>query len=611
MSSSAVEEFQECVEQKEEVATTSTKPAASDTGEEAANEDGDGTPVWTDTRLCGRCQTYSSYIGFRSHCRICGQSICSNCREPEVPDKWLHVPYVHLCRNIPETHQKSMKACKTCAETARQSEADYLWTELLHRTISDDTHAKHWKTMARSKQDNEYMTKAADALTKKYEALTSLTSMEFANCNFSHDKTSHRLIQHDAELHLFDVVYKTKKMEKATEGDISSMTIPFHFATTILSCPGLKDIVAQHIQRQHANSIPCVYQLVAASNRVRVLRMLRPEQVKCLYMHFPYDENVQRALPLVMRGDVDRNRTFIDVLAHMGEQPHEQRAAIVKDLTKVKRPAIMFLGMLRRIATIGYCAPDSFRLTSLSGEAISVFTNVDSNLVQAAACASWPLFRYAFQGLLRLTSGRSVLVVGPSQATLAHSDPADVYKVPAFAGRRRTTEGSGNGGGGGGGGGGIKAKTDEDRALELEEFEGRSAVLCDDQVKSMWALLRTATTGSILLQCVILTILQYTTKKKVDRSRLRFTIDEADRLIVYSAPLLDAGATQPGLGTDAINVKEYMKPEGVQQVRKSCEKLFKNSREYVFWCGTMLNGGELLTDPVKELEPDSPWIFAF
>lgn len=604
MSDELAEVFQECLEQKEEKdqATTETHEAGT-----ATEEEFDPSPVWTDTRLCGRCQTLSSYIGFRSHCRICGQSVCSSCREPVVPEKWLNVPYVRLCREIPETHKGTMKACTSCAETARQSEADYLWTELLHRTISDDTHAKHWKTIATRKQDNEYMTKAADALMKKYEALINLTSMEFANCNYSHDQTSHRLIQHDKNtLHLFDVVYKTKKMENATEGDISAMSIPFHFATTILSCPGLKEIVAQHIQRKHANSVPCIYQLVSASNRTRVLKMLRPEQVQCLYMHYPHDTDVQRALPLTMRGDVDRHRTFIDVLTHMGEQPHVQRAELVTSLAKARPPAIMLLGALRRIATIGYCAPDSFRLESRSGSTVSVFTNVDGNLIRASAYASWPLFRYAFQGLLRLGSGRSVLVIAPSNATMAHSDPADVYKVPTpISSKRRSVES----GGGGGGGGGFKEPTNDEKEQAHRAFGERSVSLVDDQVKSMWALLRTATTGSILLQCVVLTILQYTTKKKIDRSKLRFAIDGSNRLVVYDAPLLDAGTEQTV--KDEIFDKAYTKPEGVVQVRASCEKLFKQNREYVFWCGTMLNGGELLTEPVKELEPNSPWVFAF
>ena len=122
-----------CVEQK--------------TADQTKQEEIDGTPEWTDTRLCGRCQTFGSYLTFRSHCRICGKSICSSCKEPDVPDKWLDVPYVRLCRSIPDTHKTSMKACIDCL-ILPDSPRQIIYGSSCCIAQSQMIHARHWKEMA-------------------------------------------------------------------------------------------------------------------------------------------------------------------------------------------------------------------------------------------------------------------------------------------------------------------------------------------------------------------------------------------------------------------------------------------------------------------------------
>ena len=604
------------------------------TGAAEGEGEGEGGELWHDTRLCGRCQTFSSYLSFRSHCRICGRSVCSACRAPEVPDTWLTAPYVTLCRGIPESHQGVMKCCTVCSDRAKQSEADYLWSEILKRSIVDDENKIHWRTQARQKQDNEHMQRAAAALLKKYEDLVTVERMQYANRSFDHDKAAHRIIQHDSDLTIFDLVYNTKKLQKAEPGDIADLKVPFHFATTILSGPVAHEFVFQHLYRAHSHQIPSVFHLIAPTNREKVLKMLRSQQKQGLYMHMPHDPAVQRSFPLSMRGDVDSHRAFVDVLSMFGTADHPTRAALVNDFTAGRTASIFFQGELRRMDMIGYICRDVTEIVTKTHQKLRVFTDVDSNLINAVAFVSWPAFRTAFQGMVRLNTNQAVLVTSASSKTCEKMPPRLVYGVPEYV---KTSSG-------GGStrhkrkasevsaflttakqGGGVKASAlKEGEGEDGEDVEGQLArqrqeeqeqVLKEkkweqDYVKNMWSVLSTATTGTILLQCALLTVLQITTKRFIDRSKLRFTIDEKDRLVVYKAPLLDAGVSE--CKEEGPWETRFLNDTAAVQVRNACSKVLIDNLEYAFWVGTLLNGGEKLAEPISAMTKEHhKWIFMF
>lgn len=582
---------------------------------------------WHDTRLCGRCQTLGSYLSFRSHCRICGRSVCSACRpQEEAPNEWLTAPYVTLCRGIPETHRGVMKCCTVCSDQTKQSEADYLWSEILKRSIVDDENKVHWRTQARQKQDNEHMQRAAAALLKKYEDLVTVERMQYANRAFDHDKAAHRIIQHDADLTIFDLVYNTKKLQNAEPGDIADLKVPFHFATTILAGPVTHEFVFQHLYRAHAPQIPSVFHLIAPVNRAKVLKMLRAQQKQCLYMHLPHEPEVQRSFPLSMRGDVDWHRAFIDVLALFGRTDHATRSALINDFTAGRTASIFFQGELRRMDMIGYVCRDVAEIVTKTHKKLRVFTDVDSNLINAAAFVSWPAFRTAFQGMVRLNTNQAVLVTSSSSRTSDALPPRLVYGVPEYLKtattrrRRKVSEVAPFPPPPSLTGGGVKAQsppnaTEEEMAkadLEQErlEQERKEKKWEQDYVKKMWSLLSTATTGTILLQCALLTVLQITTKRLIDRSKLRFTVDDKDRLIVFKAPLLDADVTEcePGGPWET----HFLNDAAVVQVRNACSKVLVDNLEYAFWVGTLLNGGEKLSEPISAMtKEDHKWIFMF
>ena len=278
--------------------------------------------VWTNTRLCGVCQALSSYFVLRrSHCRLCGRTICPPCNAGPVPKEWLNVPYVRLCRGIPATHASEMRCCIQCAEAARLSEADYLWHHILGRPLTDGAFKAKWRAEPAEGQrevDVEvYLQQSAAALLKEYTRAVASPLPDFACKNFAHSVACHRAVSHDAKLYVFDLVYNTPKARAASAAELLEVPLDIPTLATILSRPITCDAVFDRICKYGAadDAFPSLYHLAAHENRVRFLAAATQPQRTCLHLHLPSDGAVRKTLPAGVLADAFAHRACLSSLA--------------------------------------------------------------------------------------------------------------------------------------------------------------------------------------------------------------------------------------------------------------------------------------------------------
>ena len=103
------------------------------------------------SRYCGVCNSLSSFFSRRSHCRVCGSSVCLSCAV-DGDEAWLRAPYITLCAGIPEGTHARMRVCKACHAACCEREQTWLWSRVLVDLLPFGVHAKDWEACSRNER---------------------------------------------------------------------------------------------------------------------------------------------------------------------------------------------------------------------------------------------------------------------------------------------------------------------------------------------------------------------------------------------------------------------------------------------------------------------------
>lgn len=547
-------------------------------------------PEWHDTRLCGRCQSYRSYLGFRSHCRICGRSVCSSCTASPAPTAaWLDAPFVRLCRNIPATHMRTMRCCVTCAEQAELDEVDYVWARVLHLPVPEGLSMKPWRAESVPEDADKYLRDRADQVRGTFARLTDAVGAEFACRGFSRSAVEDRLVALDAHrLHAFDLVHGTPKLLTASEAAVRAVPLTFTLIVTLLSRPlACRAIMLAVEQPAILDLLPLVYRLVHPDNAPACRELLTPQQLLCLYLHGPDDEAVARSMQPGARQVADAHLDTVGQLAAIAGAPdHASRATLAEALC---RPVVLIVrGERCTVASIGFSCAGILELSCSNsrGADLNVFflAGVERGLVDAVAFIHWARTCHVFQSMTVLHDRRAFLVMPCSTHTHEALRPTHTYR----AGVPHAHSGSGS---------------------AAAAAAGRNDT---EAARAMWATLQQAEPKSVMLQCVALTFKQTADDKDIDTRRLRFLLDATNQLLVYRT----GGEAEAERGSDCgsgTSTDEHgpwstrvMLQEAVDKVRADSACLMERSREYVFWSTVLVTGKTCTLPPdVRKLLPFS------
>ena len=636
-------------------------------------EGGEGTSgeaTWTDTRLCGVCQTLGSYfILRRSHCRVCGRTMCPSCNAGTVPSEWLDVPYMRLCRGIPQTHAHVMRCCIHCAEETRLSEADYLWHRVLDRQLADDTYKAKWRPESlRAAGVVAYLDRAADALREEYEHAVASPLPEFACTNFGHSAACHRAVSHDGKLHMFDVVYTTPKLLAAPAAELAALQLDVPTIATLLSRPITCDAVFDRIRKYAPgdDAFPSLYHLTAHENRARFLSAATQQQRTCLHMHLPSDDMLRKTLPAGVLADVAAHRACLSSFARAADAGIAAGGTVgalaqLRDII-AEQPHILFKGEPYRVCGATYISPSVLAVAAESDAngtpcRLRVLFGAQACVVDALAFVNWEVFARAFVGMTVLDDGCAAVVIsvpvapgvpgaspavaGPgAKGTTANAASATAPIAKGTGANAVTAKGTSastdSSNAAGANVAGSNAASSKGLSYTPSAAQGaRSATAlgavsttyspasassathapvfaanpsagaethavdalydaeapCEElAVAAMWGTLRSACPRSLIFQCAALTILQVTSGRLVDRSKLRFMLDEDQRILVYSVfllPLGDAGTDCPGPWT-----RWSLHPDAAARVRTFCARIFRANREYTYFVSALLRCGD-------------------
>lgn len=495
-----------------------------------------GGGTWTDTRLCGRCKGLSTYMGFRSHCRLCGASVCSSCVSPETADKWSSLPFVRLCDSIPDTHvDRPFKACRACAGLVLHKLDVCQKTDLLIQLVPYGVHRQEWAALAQVPSSAPICVAARSLGSRLHELVC---RQEFASRGYEHDATDAALIKGDADMHVYDMVYTTSK---ALHADKHSRVpaLPLCLVLSILHREGPTPWSVRACMSKMRHCIPAIFELVHHATRQFILEhgMLNTDQIQCLHMLNPDDAFLPLHVPGEVQTLVEKHRSNIAVLSLLSqmEPGAKERKSLTADFIASKNAGLIFQGRFRHILHIHTLNPGHLEVFCEPRKCVHAFVDgVDARLVVGSAFASWALYRAAFQNLVRTASGQCALLVSrPALANSCHCS-----------------------------------------------YQAR--------VKN-WV--KGATEGSVFMQCQVLTVLQATTKRFIDTGKLLASIDAKGRLLFLRAPLLPPGI-KPAGPSDLLPPGGIMDQHTRTMVHQACAALFKNQREHVYWLARLLTGEE-------------------
>jgi hypothetical protein len=525
---------------------------------------------WHDTRLCGRCQSLRSYVGFRSHCRVCGRSVCYACTAPAVPPAWLDVPFVRLCKNIPPTHRNTMKCCTVCAQQVQLDELEYVWTHVVNKPSPEPDAAE---TSAEA-QDAYLRTKGRE-LRQLLDRLTNPASAEFACTGFAHSATEHRLVALDTHtLSAFDLVYGTAKLAQATDVAVANVPLTFTLVVTLLSRPNVWSTIGRAVRKPvFLEPLPSVFGLVHPDHATECLKLLSPPQHLCVYLHRPKDSVVGLAMPPAARQIADAHLDTVAKLAAIAEtRDHDARSALAA--STLHSPAVLIVrGERCAVTSVGFSCTGVLELVCANSRAtfrVMFFSQVDRGLVESASFICWAQTSHVFQSMTVLADGRAFLILPCAPHTHDALRPTHTYAI-----------------------GGAPSTDTADGAGTRDDAEAS---------RDMWATLKHAKPSSVIRQCVTLTFKQTAEARKVDVSRLRFFLDVNEQLVVYSTG--DASTAEQEEREEEAGPRTcVMLADAVDRVREESTGLMSRSREYVYWSAVLLtkNPGIAPLDPHKLL----------
>lgn len=525
-----------------------------------------GGGTWQDTRLCGRCRGLATYMGFRSHCRLCGASVCSGCLDPDASRDWLLLPSVRLCIGIPNTHQdRPFKSCRDCAAGARRAKAVHRQRALLVRLVPFGVHRAEWAALAKQPSSHP-LCKAARQLGTRLDDIC--VQQEFACQGYDHDATDAALVHGDPAVQVFDMVYNTAKV-RAAGPDAKVPALPLYLVLSILHRPDPEPWTVRGCLLKLKHCIPAIYEHIHHRTREKLVadKLLNEDQVQCLHMHYPDDAALPRQVPPSMQTLVEKHRSNIAVLSLMSQlsgsaRADAERVSLAADFAASKSAGLLFQGRFRSIKNVRVLRPGLAQVTCEPRKLLHAYVDgVDARLVAASAFASWALYRAAFQNLARTAAGQAALLVSCPSSECPSGDCSS----------------------------GKDSWTPNVHAAHVQDW------------------LAQATEGSVFMQCQVLTVLQAVTGRSIDTTKVLPSVDSKGRLLVLQAPLLEAAAPILGQDVHSLLPRGLMDRHARAMVRRACATLFRDQREYVYWLGRILTGEDL---PVpEELQDEHVFLF--
>jgi hypothetical protein len=582
------------------------------------------TCAWTDSRYCASCESLSSYFTSRSHCRVCGQSVCQDCvRVGDV--KWLTAPFVRLCAGIPETHRTSMKVCAACFASCREREETWMWACQLPALMLHGVHAAEWRRMAaepaRAKQDQggqedqgvrtTVLARCARKLLARFASLTAPSKLEFANKGYRTTPLDQALLATTPRLHVFDIVHRTPKFLSTPPNLLQLHSLPLHIVMSILHQPATKEVIQRCCEEQPAtaedeDAEPCPRAASPAEPDIadRAEGRAAADYSAAAADRAKFASPNHRSLSLVRRAALPVVLPFAAAC---------NRNCMLSSMSRAQRAAAYLHDRPGAVVSTEWLGPmllqqleqhrnnlDVLRMISLltdpkdAAEKESLASDFRQSK-QAALFYHGKTHRLLHMRFPR--RGVAEVMLAPNLLLTVWLEGVDRRLIIAAAFASYSL---------------YRTTFQKTAALPFEPHVERApvapAALIRPSVKDRNIDCppnpgTLACPTSLFVQSLLLTVLQVATGQLVDRARARYLVDGQGRLLFYSAPLLPkaaAGASVAAAQPTALDTHAQ------QVVRKACTNLFRTNREYIFWLGYILTGTKRHFRPIAE---DSPFIY--
>jgi hypothetical protein len=374
----------------------------------------------------------------------------------------------------------------------------------------------------------------------RHNALTVPTVIQFANKNFAVSALDRQIVAATPALHVFDIVHQTAKFLQ-TKAKRLCLDVPLHMFLTLMCRPTTAAVSRQCVKRfPHAFAL--LRDIVHADN-------IRPfdqaygvpgnADVGVAYLHDPQTTAVSYLTPATQT-KLERHRSNAEVLQMIAASPGE--ADLAANFLASPHAQVEFDGVTCRIRNLerGF-VPDSLRVVCGPTKVLRAYLGcVNLPLVRAAATASWDLYSFLFNNCATLYTGDAALLVRDD--------------------------------------------------------------LVDDGVGVLALKKHDTSRHSLVVQCLVLTVLQVASGRRVDRSQLRFVVTHAGHLCCYWAPF-EGEVLRVGQENDA----HMLDAETRGKVVAACRKMFATNVEFVFWLGYVLTGEKHVFGPLD----DDALIFVF
>ena len=553
---------------------------------------------WRNTRFCGICNTTGSYFSWRSHCRVCGINVCQSCIL-EGKAEWLVAPYVELCDRIPDTHKTVMKVCLGCKVECEDREETWMWAQLLPCLMLRGVHYPEWTVLIEKSMGNPNratIKRCATKLRDRYLALTSHDKVEFANKGYRKTALDDALIATVPKLHVFDVVHRTPKFEATPPQNLQLHSLPFYIVLSILHVPasatvvkrGCKELVHRkeeddmasmgsttstnadtnssnrdervETEVQRRGALAVILPFVHGSNRARMLGEMSLGQRVTAYLHDRSNSLVPSdCVPERVVQQLEQHRNNMDLL-HMISVSEDgpMKTSLMDDFRASKQAALFYKGRMHALLHMRCMRPGLMEVRIAPDVLLTLWLDqVDRRLIVAAAFAHYDLYKALFQRTLAL----------PFQTHVENAPPSPAAMIrPSISGR------------------------------EID---------CPPDVHTI------ANTTSTFIQSLLLTVLQISTGKFVDRERARYLVDKQGRLLYYWAPLMETEELEESEEAEELREQKRKRERAEethaqQVVRKAIVNVFHTHIEYVFWLGFILTGTRRHFRPIED---DNPFVF--
>lgn len=355
------------------------------------------------------CISCNKYTYFISHCRACGDFVCTSCITT-IDTKPTVIEY---CDNIPKDKEKYHKFCKACLQSIKYRKAVKNWGKILLRwMILFDIKHDTWAELLKIVPSKACRT-ACTLLLESYQRATEPDKIEFANRaertqNLESCELQSKLIANEDKVTYFDVVYRTEKYKHL---GLSTLSTPAYMMLT--ACLNQPDrFITKQINKKHKYLNTLGFRMLNTQFRKAILERLSVRQSLEMLQHHAENLTANEQQSIVLKIDTDGYKRYQKYLENLMTfstliNTSSKETALDEDVClSLKNCDILYKSLFHRLS--GFHIEDHkiqhVRISTDTCLTLSLFMNVNVNILYSLCLLAPKTYQHVFTNIVNTKS---------------------------------------------------------------------------------------------------------------------------------------------------------------------------------------------------------------